>query len=171
MSSNFDEDFMNLFNPYKSKEARKNFRCRLCDLYLNYPEYFHKGYYNAEKGKYDRLGISLTVEGMNHIEEAKNILHNVYIPELNVSRYNITSKYTTKSGEVRTYNYTSTYVSQKKTNISDTLKDVLNTDEAKNILNENNGIYMKAAEIYHLPNFPKNITLTQLKQYLYRNFK
>ena len=160
---NFDKDFMDFFKPETSKEARKNFRCRLCDLYLNHPDVFCKGY---NLGK-NRLGISYYPEKE---EEAKNILKTVYIPGLKVSRYNITSKYITKSGEVNTYNYTTTYVSQRKTTIiSEQLKDIISTDEAQKILKEKNiPIYVKVAELRELPNFPKNITSEQLKQFVYR---
>lgn len=163
MDSNFDSDFMNLFNPDTSKEARKNFRCRLCDLYLNYPDIFCKGY---NQGK-NRLGISYYPEKE---EEAKELLKNVYIPYLKVSKYNVKNKYITKSGEVRTYNYTTTYVSQRnETSVSEQLKDVVNSEEGQRILKERNiPIYLKVAELKALPTFPKNITSEQLKQYVYR---
>lgn len=161
-SSRFNTDFMNFFNPETSKEARKNFRCRLCDLYVNHPDVFCKGY---NLGK-NRLGISYYPEKE---EEAKNILKAVYIPDLKVSRYNISSKYITKSGEVRTYNYTTTYVSQRKeTSVSEQLKDIISTEEAQKILKDDVPIYVKVAELKDLPNFPKNISSDQLKQFVYR---
>lgn len=163
MDSNFNADFMNFFNPNTSKEARKNFRCRLCDLYLNHPDIFCKGY---NLGK-NRLGISYYPDKE---EEAKEILKNVYIPYLKVSKYNVKNKYITKSGEVRTYNYTTTYVSQRKENsVSEQLKDIVNSEEGQKILKEKNiPIYLKVSELKDLPNFPKNITSEQLKQYIYR---
>lgn len=163
MDSNFHADFINLFNPNTSKEARKNFRCRLCDLYLQHPDIFCKGY---NLGK-NRLGISYYPDKE---EEAKEILKNVYIPYLKVSKYNVKNKYITKSGEVKIYNYTTTYVSQRKeTSVSEQLKDIVNSEEGQKILKESNiPIYLKVAELKKLPTFPQNITSEQLKQYIYR---
>jgi len=160
--NNFDQDFIDFFNPETSKEARKNFRCRLCDLYLNHPDVFSKGYSGNK-----RLGISYFPEKE---EEAKNILRKVYIPEMKVSKYNVKNTYVSKSGEVKTYNYTATYVLRRKpTSVSEQLKDVISSEEARKILTSKDmPVYLKMEKLKSLPDFPKGITNNQLQQFIYR---
>lgn len=112
-NSNFDSDFNDLFDPIKSKEARKNFKCRLKTLYTLYPNIFVKGFISG-----NNLGIRLSSNDSNTVNIAKNLLRQFYIgglPENKISTYHTTQKYVSKvSGEVKTYNYSTKYIKTRK---------------------------------------------------------
>lgn len=111
--SNFDSDFNDLFDPIKSKEARKNFKCRLKTLYTLYPNVFMKGFTPG-----NNLGIRLSSNDSDTVNIAKNLLRQFYVgdlPENKISTYHTTQKYVSKvSGEVKTYNYSTKYIKTRK---------------------------------------------------------
>lgn len=131
-NTNFDSDFNDLFDPNKSKEARKNFKCRLKTLYTLYPNIFVKGFAsisnsisnsnnnnnNNNKNKNKNLGIRLSSNDSDTVNIAKNLLRQFYIGDISenkISTYHTTQKYVSKvSGEVKTYNYSTKYVKTRK---------------------------------------------------------
>lgn len=112
-NTNFDSDFNDLFDPIKSKEARKNFKCRLKTLYTLYPNIFMKGFVSG-----NNLGIRLSSNDSDTVNIAKKLLKQYYIGDLSenkISTYHTTQKYVSKvSGEVKTYNYSTKYVKTRK---------------------------------------------------------
>ncbi len=119
-NTNFDSDFNDLFDPIKSKEARKNFKCRLKTLYTLYPNIFVKGfaYNNNKNNKNNNLGIRLSSNDSDTVNIAKNLLRQFYIGDITenkISTYHTTQKYVSKvSGEVKTYNYSTKYIKTRK---------------------------------------------------------
>lgn len=116
-NTNFDSDFNDLFDPNKSKEARKNFKCRLKTLYTLYPNIFVKGFASISN-KNNNLGIRLSSNDSDTVNIAKNLLRQFYIGDISenkISTYNTTQKYVSKvSGEVKTYNYSTKYIKTRK---------------------------------------------------------
>ena len=147
---NFENDFKNLFNPNTSKEVRKNFNCRLCDLYSLYPNIFRKGFTSKE-----RAGIRYNPKKE---EEAKDILKKYYIPDLLSSGKASIYLTPTKAG------YTTKHIYIKREN--EKFKDLKESEEVKKILDSNLSLSDKSYEIHLL--FP-SYSSKQIYGLLYRN--
>lgn len=134
MNSNFIQDFKNLFNPNTSKEVRKNFNCRLCDLYSLHPNIFRKGFTSK-----DRAGIRYNPKKE---EEAKDILKKYYIPDLLSSGKASIYLTETKTG------YTTKHIYIKKD--TEKYQDLKESKEVKKILDSNLSLSDKSYEIHLL---------------------
>lgn len=133
-NSNFLNDFNNLFNKETSKQVRKNFNCRLCDLYSSYPDIFRKGFSSKE-----RAGIRYNLKKE---EEAKEILKKYYIPDLLSSGKASIYLTQTKTG------YTTKHIYLKKEN--EKYKDLKDSEDVKKILDSNLSLSEKSYEIHLL---------------------
>lgn len=149
MNSNFIQDFKNLFNKETSKEVRKNFNCRLCDLYSLHPNIFRKGFTSKE-----RAGIRYNPKKE---EEAKEILKQYYIPDLLSSGKASIYLTQTKAG------YTTKHIYLKKDN--EKYQDLKESEEVKKILDSNLSLSDKSYEIHLL--FP-SYSSKQIYGLLYR---
>lgn len=150
MNSNFIQDFKNLFNKETSFSARKNFNCRLCDLYSLYPNIFRKGFTSKE-----RAGIRYNPKKE---EEAKEILKQYYIPDLLSSGKASIYLTETKTG------YTTKHIYIKREN--EKFKDLKESEDVKKILDSNLSLSDKSYEIHLL--FP-SYSSKQIYGLLYRN--
>lgn len=150
MNSNFIQDFNDLFNPNTSFNARKNFNCRLCDLYSLYPNIFRKGFTSKE-----RAGIRYNPKKE---EEAKDILKKYYIPDLLSSGKASIYLTQTKAG------YTTKHIYIKREN--EKFKDLKESEDVKKILDSNLSLTDKSYEIHLL--FP-SYSSKQIYGLLYRN--
>jgi hypothetical protein len=147
---NFENDFFNLFNKEKSFDARKNFNCRLCDLYSLYPDIFFKGFTSK-----DRAGIRYNPKKE---EEAKEILSKYYIPDLLSSGKASIYLTQTKTG------YTTKHIYIKKD--TEKYQDLKESEDVKKILDSNLSLTDKSYEIHLL--FP-SYSSKQIYGLIYRN--
>lgn len=150
MNSNFIQDFNNLFNAETSFSARKNFNCRLCDLYSLHPDIFRKGFNNKT-----RAGIRYNPKKE---QEAKDILLKYYIPDLLSSGKASVYLTQTKTG------YTTKHIYLKREN--DKFKDLKDSEDVKKILDSNLSLSDKSYEIHLL--FP-SYSAKQIYGLIYRN--
>lgn len=149
MNSDFNYDFFSLFNKETSFAARKNFNCRLCDLYYSHPDIFRKGFTSK-----DRAGIRYNPKKE---EEAKEILKKYYIPDLLSSGKASVYLTQTKTG------YTTKHIYLKREN--EKFKDLKESEDVKKILDSDLSLSEKSYEIHLL--FP-SYSSKQIYGLLYR---
>lgn len=163
MDTDFETHFQNYFNPDKSKEARKNFNCRLCDLYRTYPTIFSRGYKSIPHLR--NSGIQI-IEGKE--EEAKKIMRSLYIPDLINNgiasiHYCQNKSYVSKSGLPKEYTTKHVYIHLNEKHKK--FEELDKSPEVKKIMESNLSLSDKSYEIHSL--FP-NLTAKQIYGYLYR---
>lgn len=149
-NSNFNNDFNNLFKNETSFLARKNFNCRLCDLYSLHPEIFRKGFTPKVKA-----GIRYNP---NREQEAKEILKKYYIPDLLSSGKASVYLTTTKTGHTQKHIY---FKKEMKK-----YQDLKDSEDVRKIINSNLSLSDKSYEIHLL--FP-SYSAKQIYGLLYRN--
>lgn len=166
MNSDFDSDFINLFNPETAKQAKQQFTgITYKKLYTSYPDVFIRGF-----NPNTRNGIRLINESNETITRAKEILQHHYLPHVlkdnNVSLVTNTCQYLTRAGEIHTYTSHALYVKHRSTKF----KDLEDSQVVKDVLKENISPIQKAARIKELlPNETKQYTTKQLYAWIYRN--
>lgn len=166
MNSDFDLDFINLFNPETAKQAKQQFTgITYKKLYTSYPDIFIRGF-----NPNTRNGIRLINESNETITRAKEILQHHYLPHVlkdnNISLVTNTCQYLTRAGEIHTYTSHALYVKHRSTKF----KDLEDSQVVKDVLKENISPIQKAARIKELlPNETKQYTTKQLYAWIYRN--